>query len=69
MTDKIIKEDISDLLMDYEPRSVEELAEWILMAARNLKDLDGKRVYLRLEGHMAYQIARMMCDAKLKVPG
>ena len=69
MTDKVIKEDISDLLMDYEPRSVEELAEWILMAARNLRDLDGKRVYLRLEGHMAYQIARMMFDAKLRVPG
>jgi hypothetical protein len=68
MTDKIIKEDISDLLMDYEPKSVEELAEWILMATRNLTDIDGKRIYFRLEGHVAYQIARMMCDAKLKVP-
>jgi uncharacterized protein (UPF0216 family) len=68
MTDKIVKESIDDLLMDYEPKSTEELAEWLMMAARNLKDEEGKRIYFRLEGHLAWQIARMMQDAKLKVP-
>jgi hypothetical protein len=68
MTDKIIKEDISDLLMDYEPKSVEELAEWILMATRNLKDPSGKRIFSPLEPPHAYQIALMMQAAKLKVP-
>ena len=57
-----------ELLTSYKPRSTEELAEWLMMAARNLKDLEGKRIYFRLEGHLAYQIARMMQDAKLEVP-
>jgi hypothetical protein len=68
MTDKIIKEDISDLLMDYEPKSTYELAEWILMAATNLKDPEGKRILNPLEPYQAWQIARMMQAAKLKVP-
>ena len=68
MTDKIVKESIDDLLMDYEPKSTEELAEWLMMAARNLKDEEGKRIYWRLDPFMAYQIARMMQIAKLKVP-
>ena len=68
MTDKIIKENIYNILMDYEPKSTQELAEWLMMAARNLKDEDGKIIYFRLEGHLAWQIAEMMQAAKLKVP-
>ena len=57
-----------DLLSSYKPKSTEELAEWLMMAARNLKDADGKRIYFRLEGQLAWQIASMMQEAKLKVP-
>ena len=64
----ITHETTMDLLINYKPKSTEELAEWLMMAARNLKDLEGKRIYFRLEGHLAYQIARMMQDAKLEVP-
>jgi hypothetical protein len=56
------------LLSSYKPKSTEELAEWLMMAARNLKDEDGKLIYFRLEGHLAYQIARMMQAANLEVP-
>jgi uncharacterized protein (UPF0216 family) len=57
-----------DLLLNYKPKNTQELAEWLMMAARNLKDADGKRIYFRLEGHLAWQIASMMQEAKLKVP-
>jgi len=56
------------LLSSYKPKSTEELAEWLMMAARNLTDADGKRIYFRLEPTLAYQIAQMMQDANLKVP-
>ena len=56
------------LLSSYKPKNTEELAEWLMMAVRNLKDLDGKRIYFRLEGHLAWQIAEMMQAANLKVP-
>ena len=56
------------LLSSYKPKSKEELAEWLMMACRNLTDADGKRIYFRLEGHLALQIARMMQEAKLEVP-
>ena len=56
------------LLSSYKPKSTEELAEWLMMAARNLKDSEGKRIYFRLEGHLALQIAEMMQAAKLEVP-
>jgi hypothetical protein len=65
---KITHENPMDLLLSYKPRSTEELAEWLMMAARNLKDIDGKRIYFRLEGHLAWQIARMMQEANLEVP-
>ena len=65
---KITHENPMDLLSSYKPKSTEELAEWLMMAARNLKDLEGKVIYFRLEGHLAWQIARMMQEAKLKVP-
>ena len=64
----ITHENPMDLLSSYKPKSTEELAEWLMMAARNLKDEDGKRIYFRLEGVLAIQIARMMQEAKLKVP-
>tara|TARA_R110000868_G_scaffold176318_1_gene413844 strand:+ start:6199 stop:6399 length:201 start_codon:yes stop_codon:yes gene_type:complete len=56
------------LLSSYKPKNTEELAEWLMMAARNLKDEEGKRIYFRLEGHLAWQIASMMQEAKLEVP-
>ena len=64
----ITHENPIDLLSSYKPKSTEELAEWLMMAARNLKDADGKRIYFRLEGQLAWQIASMMQEAKLKVP-
>ena len=57
-----------DLLSSYKPKSTEELAEWLIMAARNLKDGEGKIIYFRLDPALAYQIANMMQEAKLKVP-
>lgn len=56
------------LLSSYKPKSTEELAEWLMMAARNLKDQEGKIIYFRLEPALAFQIAQMMQDAKLEVP-
>ena len=56
------------LLSSYKPKSTEELAEWLMMAARNLKDGEGKIIYFRLEPSLAIQIARMMQDAKLRIP-
>jgi hypothetical protein len=56
------------LLSSYKPKSTEELAEWLMMAARNLKDKEGKRIYWRLDPFLAYQIARMMQEANLEVP-
>jgi len=57
-----------DILMGYKPKSTEELAEWILMAFRNLVDEEGKRIYIPLKPFMGYQIAKMMQMAELKVP-
>lgn len=57
-----------DLLKSYKPKTTEQLAEWLMMAARNLTDAEGKRIYFRLDGHLAFQIARMMQDADLEVP-
>ena len=57
-----------ELLGGYKPKSTHELAEWLMMAARNLKDSEGKVIYFRLDADLAYQIACMMQAAKLKVP-
>ena len=56
------------LLSSYKPKNTDELAEWLMMAARNLKDGEGKIIYFRLEPSLAYQIASMMQAAKLEVP-
>ena len=64
----ITHENQMDLLSSYKPKSTEELAEWLMMAARNLKDSEGKVIYFRLDAALAYQIACMMQAAKLKVP-
>ena len=56
------------LLSSYKPKNTEELAEWLMTAASNLKDEEGKRIYWRLDPFMAWQIARMMQDAKLEIP-
>ena len=57
-----------EMLSDYKPKTTEELAEWILMASRNLVDQDGKSIFNPLMPFMGYQIARMMQIAKLKIP-
>jgi len=67
MTD-ITHENPMDLLSRYKPKNRQELAEWLMMAARNLVDEDGKRIYFMLEPALAYQIAWMMQAANLKVP-
>ena len=64
----ITHENPMDLLSSYKPKTRQDLAEWLMMACRNLVDEDGKRIYFRLEGHLAYQIAWMMQAAKLEVP-
>ena len=64
----ITHENPIDLLLSYKPKSTGELAEWLMMAARNLKDEEDKRIYWRLDPFIAWQIARMMQEAKLKVP-
>ena len=64
----ITHENPMDLLSSYKPKNTDELAEWLMMAARNLKDEEGKRIYFRLEGHLAWQIASMMQEANLEVP-
>lgn len=57
-----------EILNAYKPNSTEELAEWLLIAARNVVDKDGLRTISNLKPFEAYQIARMMQIAKLKVP-
>ena len=64
----ITHESPMSLLSSYKPKNTEDLAEWLMMAARNLKDGEGKRIYYRLESPLAYQIAIMMQQAKLEVP-
>ena len=64
----ITHENQMDLLSSYKPKTRQELAEWLMMAARNLVDEDGKRIYFRLEPDLAYQSAWMMQPATLKVP-
>ena len=60
--------EIDEILSNYKPKSTKELAEWILIATKNLKDKEGKHIYFKLELDLALQIARMMQDAKLEVP-
>ena len=69
MTNEITHETTMELLLNYRPKSVDELAEWLLMAGCNLKDPDGKRILNPLKPEMAYQIACMMKIANLRVPG
>lgn len=60
--------DIESMLASYKPKSTKDLAEWLLIATKNLKDKEGKRIYFKLEIDLAFQIARMMQDAKLEIP-
>ena len=57
-----------DMLMAYKPKDVEQLAEWLMMAARLTVDQEGKRIFFRLDGPIAYQMAKMMQMAELKIP-
>ena len=65
---KLTNETTMDLLMSYKPNSTEQLAEWLMMAARDVRDSEGKHVYFRLEPSFAFQIAQMMQKAKLEIP-
>jgi len=56
------------ILLNYKPKYTEELAEWILIAANNLVDQDGLRIFTPLKPFMGYQIARMMQMANLEIP-
>lgn len=58
----------NEILNAYKPNSTEGLAEWLLIAARNIVDKDGLRIMSSMKPFEAYQIARMMQIAKLKVP-
>jgi hypothetical protein len=57
-----------DMLMGYKPKDVEQLAEWLMMAGRCAVDKEGKRIFFRLEGPIALQMAQMMQMAELKIP-
>jgi len=57
-----------DMLMAYKPKDVEQLAEWLMMAGRCAVDKEGKRIFFRLDGHIAFQMAQMMQKAELKIP-
>ena len=57
-----------EMLYGYKPKTAEELAEWLMIAARNVVDANGLRTISNLKPFEAYQIARMMQIAKLKVP-
>ena len=59
---------LMERLVKHKIKSTEDLAEWLLLASRNLVDNDGLRILSPLKPYMAYQIARMMQIAKLKVP-
>ena len=58
----------ADLLYCYKPKTVEQLAEWLMMASNEVRDENGKLMGNPLKPYAAYQIARMMQNAKLKVP-
>ena len=57
-----------EMLLNYKPKTTEELAEWILIASRNLVDQEGKLIFNPLRPYMGYQLARMMQIANLKIP-
>ena len=57
-----------EMLMAYKPKSVEQLAEWLMMAGRCAVDQEGKRIFFRLDGSIALQMAQMMQQADLKIP-
>lgn len=57
-----------EMLCGYKPKCTAELAEWLMIASRNVVDADGKLVFEQIKPFAAYQIARMMQIAKLKVP-
>ena len=57
-----------EMLMAYKPKDVEQLAEWLMMAGRCAVDKEGKRIFFRLDGHIALQMAQMMQKAELKIP-
>ena len=57
-----------DMLCEYKPANTVELAEWIMIASKNIVDENGLRVFYQMPPFVVWQIARMMQIAKLKVP-
>ena len=59
---------LSPFLYDKKIDTTHELAEWIVLASMNVVDKDGLHIMYMIPPYAAYQIARMMQIAKLKVP-
>ncbi len=52
----------------YKAKNIEALAEWIIMAGNSIVDEDGLLMPINIPPYAAWQIARMMQIAKVKVP-
>lgn len=59
---------VMERLVKHKIKTTEDLAEWLLIASANLVDSDGLHILSPLKPFMAYQLARMMQIAKVKVP-
>lgn len=59
---------IIGMLCDYQPKTAEQLTEWLMMCARGVLDKDGLRLPYKLPPYVAWQMARMMQIARLDVP-
>ena len=55
-------------LCDYQPKTAEQLTEWLMMCANGVLDKDGLRLPYKLPPYVAWQMARMMQIARLDVP-
>ena len=55
-------------LCDYQPKTSEQLTEWLMMCANGVLDKDGLRLPYKLPPYVAWQMARMMQIARLDVP-
>lgn len=56
------------MLCDYQPKTAEQLAEWLIICANGVLDKDGLRMPYRLPSYVAWQMARMMQIARLDIP-
>jgi hypothetical protein len=56
------------MLCDYQPKTAEQLTEWLMMCANGVLDKNGLRMPYKLPPYVAWQMARMMQITKLEVP-